>query len=196
MFIRVSKLSEELKSTYTAAAGFNNCGAIAGRTQLFDIEYSWHEKGVYRGMLSTFNQVGRDISKPVSVRVLDYYSADPYYTGSVKFNIPFEIDLSCIECFSDERLNFFRSLFMWPGKLRTIRFEFTGSAIQAILDKLPTARVIERNGRTYTVEADVYGDGIKMWLLSQGRRIKVISPIDLVEEMKKEVELLYAAYNP
>ena len=46
MFIRVSKLSEELKSTYTAAAGFNNCGAIAGRTQLFDIEYSWHEKGV------------------------------------------------------------------------------------------------------------------------------------------------------
>lgn len=34
MFIRVSKLSEELKSTYTAAAGFNNCGAIAGRTQL------------------------------------------------------------------------------------------------------------------------------------------------------------------
>ena len=116
MFIRVSKLSEELKSTYTAAAGFNNCGAIAGRTQLFDIEYSWHEKGVYRGMLSTFNQVGRDISKPVSVRVLDYYSDTPYYTGSVKFNIPFEIDLSCIECFSDERLNFFRIRFDCPMK--------------------------------------------------------------------------------
>lgn len=116
MFIRVSKLSEELKSTYTAAAGFNNCGAIAGRTQLFDMEYSWHEKGVYRGMLSTFNQVGRDISKPVSVRVLDYYSDTPYYTGSVKFNIPFEIDLSCIECFSDERLNFFRIRFDCPMK--------------------------------------------------------------------------------
>ena len=83
---------------------------------------------------------------------------------------------------------------MWPGKLRTIRFEFTGSAIQAILDKLPTARVIERNGRTYTVEADVYGDGIKMWLLSQGRRIKVISPDDFVEEMKKEVERIYSNY--
>ena len=40
--------------------------------------------------------------------------------------------------------------------------------------KLPTAKVIERNGKTYTVEADVYGDGIKMWLLSQGHRIKVI----------------------
>ncbi len=94
----------------------------------------------------------------------------------------------------DEGLLRQRSLFMWPGKLRTIRFEFTGSAIQAILDKLPTARVIERNGRTYTVEADVYGDGIKMWLLSQGRRIKVISPADFVEEMKKEVESIYSNY--
>ncbi len=88
-----------------------------------------------------------------------------------------------------------RSLFMWPGKLRTIRFEFTGSAIQAILDKLPTARVIERNSRTYTIEADVYGDGIKMWLLSQGHRIKVISPTDFVEEMKEEIELMQAQYK-
>lgn len=94
----------------------------------------------------------------------------------------------------DEGLLRQRSLFMWPGKLRTIRFEFTGSAIQAILDKLPTARIIERNGRTYTVEADVYGDGIKMWLLSQGRRVKVISPDDFVEEMKTEIENVYGNY--
>ena len=85
-------------------------------------------------------------------------------------------------------------MFIWSGKLRTIRFEFTGSAIQAISDKLPTARVIERNGRTYTVEADVYGDGIKMWLLSQGRRIKVIAPDDFVGEMKKEIELMRNQY--
>lgn len=83
---------------------------------------------------------------------------------------------------------------MWPGKLRTIRFEFTGSAIQAVLDKLPTAKVIERNGRTYTVEADVYGDGIKMWLLSQGRRIKVIAPEDFAEEMKMEISKMNANY--
>ena len=88
-----------------------------------------------------------------------------------------------------------RSLFMWPGKLRTIRFEFTGSAIQAVLDKLPTAKVIERNGKTYTVEADVYGNGIKTWLLSQGHRIKVISPDDFVEEMKKEVEAIAEVYK-
>ncbi len=88
-----------------------------------------------------------------------------------------------------------RSLFMWPGKLRTIQFEFTGSAIQAVLDKLPTAKIIERNGRTYTVEADVYGDGIKMWLLSQGRRVKVTSPEDFVEEMRQEILRMSANYS-
>ena len=95
----------------------------------------------------------------------------------------------------DEGLLRQRSLFMWPGKLRTIQFEFTGSAIQAILDKLPTARVIERTGRTYTIEADVYGDGIKMWLLSQGRRVKVIAPKDFVEEMRTEIQKMQMNYQ-
>lgn len=95
----------------------------------------------------------------------------------------------------DEGLLRKRSLFMWPGKLRTIRFEFTGSGIQAILDKLPTARVIERNAKTYTVEADVYGDGIKMWLLSQGHRVKVTAPEDFVDEMRREVESIVKNYN-
>lgn len=94
----------------------------------------------------------------------------------------------------DEGLLRQRSLFMWPGKLRTIQFEFTGSAIQAVLDKLPTAKIIERNGRTYTIEAEVYGDGIKMWLLSQGRRVKVIAPDDFVEEMKEEIEQMKSRY--
>ena len=95
----------------------------------------------------------------------------------------------------DERLLRQRSLFMWPGKLRTIQFEFTGSAIQAVLDKLPTAKIIERNGRTYTIEADVYGDGIKMWLLSQGWRVKVTAPEDFVEEKKKEINKMNERYK-
>lgn len=95
----------------------------------------------------------------------------------------------------DEGLLRRRSLFMWPGKLRTIQFEFTGSTVQAILDKLPTAKILERNGRTYTIEAEVYGDGIKMWLLSQGHRIKVTSPEDFVEEMRQEILRMNANYN-
>lgn len=95
----------------------------------------------------------------------------------------------------DEGLLRKRSLFMWPGKLRTIRFEFSGPSVQAVLDKLPTARIIERSGGKYALEAEVYGDGIKMWLLSQGSWVKVTAPDEFVEEMRKESTILYKLYT-
>ena len=89
-----------------------------------------------------------------------------------------------------------RSLFMWPGKLRTIRFEFSGPSVQAVLDKLPTARIIERlGGNRYLIEAETYGDGIKMWLLSQGSWIKVVAPVEFVEDMKAELYSMITQYE-
>ena len=85
---------------------------------------------------------------------------------------------------------------MWPGELRTIRFEFSGPSVQAVLDKLPTARVIERLGdKKYLIEAETYGDGIKMWLLSQGAWVKVVAPEEFVEEMKEEIEKSLMQYK-
>lgn len=147
--------------------------------------------------------------RPASVMFTDYYFYLIAFNTEGTLDKPLYFRIDRIKYITEHRKKFTgmeapefdegllrqRSLFMWPGKLRTIRFEFTGSAIQAILDKLPTARVIERNGRTYTVEADVYGDGIKMWILSQGRRIKVISPADFVDEMKKEISLMIKNYD-
>ena len=95
----------------------------------------------------------------------------------------------------DEGLLQQRSLLMWPGKLRTIRFEFTGPSVQAVLDKLPTAKIIERNGGKYLIEAEVYGDGIKMWLLSQGAWVKVTAPDEFVGEMEKEIDALQTLYS-
>lgn len=96
----------------------------------------------------------------------------------------------------DEGLLRKRSLFMWPGKLRTVRFEFCGPSVQAVLDKLPTACIIERLGdRKYLIEAEVYGNGIKMWLLSQGSWVKAISPNDFVEEMKNEIQKMRDMYE-
>lgn len=96
----------------------------------------------------------------------------------------------------DEGLLRQRSLFMWPGKLRTIRFAYTGISVQAVLDKLPTARVIERSGKTYIVEAEVYGDGIIMWLLSQGPWIKVLEPQEFVETITKTLAKTVQQYTP
>lgn len=95
----------------------------------------------------------------------------------------------------DEGLLRNRSQFMWPGKLRHIRFEFTGPSSQAILDKLPTARIVEISGTKSIIEAEVYGDGIKMFLLSQGSWIKVLAPQELVDEMKLEIISLNELYK-
>ena len=85
---------------------------------------------------------------------------------------------------------------MWPGKLRTIRFTFCGPSVQAVLDKLPTARIIERLGdNRYLIEAEVYGDGIKMWLLSQGSWVKVLAPAELVEEIRGELQKVLDNYS-
>ena len=95
----------------------------------------------------------------------------------------------------DEGLLRQRSLFMFPGKLQTIRFEFTGPSVQAVLDKLPTAKIIERDGKKHLIEAEVYGNGIKMWLLSQGAWVKVVAPQAFVDEMKNEIMHMQEMYN-
>jgi predicted DNA-binding transcriptional regulator YafY len=96
----------------------------------------------------------------------------------------------------DEGLLRQRSLFMWPGSLQIIRFEFTGPSVQAVLDKIPTAKIIERlEERKYLIEAEVYGTGIKMWLLSQGPWVKVTAPESFVEEMKTTVMQMRSLYE-
>lgn len=96
----------------------------------------------------------------------------------------------------DEGLLRKRSLFMWPGKLRTIRFEFCGPSVQAVLDKLPTAKIIERmGGNKYLIEAETYGDGIKMWLLSQGDWIKVLSPSEFIEDFHDTIRRMCKKYE-
>ena len=84
--------------------------------------------------------------------------------------------------------------FMFPGECRTIRFEFSGPSLQAVLDKLPTAVVLDISGGKALIEAEVYGTGIMMYLLSQGSWVKVLSPQDFVEEYKSELQKMLAQY--
>jgi len=95
----------------------------------------------------------------------------------------------------DEGLLRKRCQFMFFGKLRRIRFEYTGISVQAVLDRLPTARIVEHKRKTYVLEAETHGDGIKMFLLSQGAWVKVISPPDFVEEMREEIEKMRRLYE-
>ena len=74
-----------------------------------------------------------------------------------------------------------RIQFMYGGKLRRVKFKYTGYSVEAVLDRLPTAKILheepleEDPKRTvYTISAEVFGDGIDMWLRSQGDSIKML----------------------
>ena len=43
-----------------------------------------------------------------------------------------------------------------------------------MLDRLPTAKVIKTDDKVFTIVAESYGDGIKMWLNSQGENVRII----------------------
>ena len=64
--------------------------------------------------------------------------------------------------------------FMTGGKLRKIKFFYKGTSIEAVLDKIPTSKVLEKNKDTYLISAQVFGNGIDRWILSQGEAIEVI----------------------
>lgn len=73
-----------------------------------------------------------------------------------------------------------RIQFMFGGKLRRVKFKYSGYSVEAVLDKLPTARILDEepheDGKRiiYTISAEVFGDGIDMWLRSQGINIVVL----------------------
>ncbi|MGM9569020.1 MAG: helix-turn-helix transcriptional regulator [Phascolarctobacterium sp.] len=61
-----------------------------------------------------------------------------------------------------------RVQFMYGGKLQKIKFWFHGDSVEAVLDRLPTARIIEQGEKGYLISAEVFGKGVDMWLRSQG----------------------------
>lgn len=91
-----------------------------------------------------------------------------------KFNIPYK------DRFEEGEFRK-RIQFMRGGALKKVRFEYSGYSIEAVLDKLPTAEIINERShedgvRTiYTIKAEAFGDGIDMWLRSQGKDVVILN---------------------
>ena len=67
-----------------------------------------------------------------------------------------------------------RVQFMFGGKLRKVRFYYTGSNPEPVLDRLPTAEIIEKNEKGFLITAEVFGSGIDIWIRSQGDLVEVV----------------------
>ena len=67
-----------------------------------------------------------------------------------------------------------RVQFMFGGELRKIRFYYKGANPEHVLDRLPTAEIIEKNEKGFLISAEVFGSGIDMWIRSQGDLVEVV----------------------
>ncbi len=84
--------------------------------------------------------------------------------------------------------------FMYAGNLMTIKLKFYGGNPEPILDRLPTARVIEQYDHECTIEAEVYGKGCIMWLLSQADKVEILKPERLRNEFKETLNKIVQRY--
>ena len=53
-----------------------------------------------------------------------------------------------------------RIQFMYGGKIQKVRFRYKGPDIDSILDRLPTAQILDETDGEYIVGAEVFGTGL------------------------------------
>lgn len=85
--------------------------------------------------------------------------------------------------------------YMYQGQMMHIKFKFWGDSLEAVRDRLPTAKVVDNDGKKRIVEADAYDNGIVMWLLSQREFLEVLEPHSLREEIKGTLKNMLKNYS-
>lgn len=68
-----------------------------------------------------------------------------------------------------------RVQFMYGGRLRKIKLKCQKQSLEAVLDRFPTAKVIKADMESVLVSAEVFGDGVDMWLRGQEKMIRIVS---------------------
>lgn len=148
--------------------------------------------------------------KPVGIIFSEYYFYLLAYPANKEIDYPIIYRIDRIKSIKTEQVSFkipyserfqegeFRKRvqFMYTGDLLKVKFKFTGASKQAVLDRLPTAKEVMAIDDGWIFEAEVFGKGIKMWLMSQGEHVEVLEPKAFREEFLKTFEHLYEIYQP
>ncbi|MDO4563157.1 MAG: WYL domain-containing protein [Clostridia bacterium] len=88
-----------------------------------------------------------------------------------------------------------RVQFMYGGDLLKLEFKYYGESVEAILDRLPTAEVISQENGVFLIRAEVFGRGIKPWILAQTDKIEVTKPIEFRNEIKGMISDMLKFYK-
>lgn len=89
-----------------------------------------------------------------------------------------------------------RIQFMYGGELQRIRFAYTGPSIEAVLDRLPTAKIEKQTENGWICTAEVFGWGFELWANGQGEYIKIEKSSSIRNGRKCIKMKLLISYNP
>lgn len=67
-----------------------------------------------------------------------------------------------------------RVQFTYSGKLQKIKFYYKAKSVEAVLDRLPTAKVLGVDERGYLISAEVFGKGLDIWLRANADKVEVV----------------------
>lgn len=63
---------------------------------------------------------------------------------------------------------------MFGGDIHRLKFWYSGPSLEAVLDRIPTARVVREEEGKWLLSAEVIGNGAEMWLRGQGEYVEVV----------------------
>ena len=88
-----------------------------------------------------------------------------------------------------------RIQFMKTGELIRLRFRFWGTSPEAALDRFPNGKIVGQTNNEAVIEAEVFGEGVMMWLLSQAEFLEVLEPKSIREKMRQTIEKMRQNYQ-
>lgn len=77
-----------------------------------------------------------------------------------------------------------------------VNFEFYYSGYpQTALDRLPDSKIKQTLDNEVLIEGNAYTQGLVLWIMSQGSRVRIKSPVSLVNAVKDELEKTLRYYE-
>ena len=107
------------------------------------------------------------VLEPIGVIFSEYYFYLLAYILEEHFNVSYS------EKFEEQKFRDSIPL-MFGGDIRRIKFWYSGPSLEAVQDRIPTAKVVKEETGRWLLSAEVIGKGAEMWLNSQGEMINII----------------------
>ncbi|WP_334330475.1 helix-turn-helix transcriptional regulator [Companilactobacillus sp. HBUAS59699] len=162
-------------------------------------EYINNNNAVEFKYLNSLNQLKKGMALPVSLYFDNFYFYIVMYDENNQNSHPYRLDrFKSIRKSTAKKIKIPKPLKKDDGKERNqtyllnggryVDFEFYYSGFpQTALDRFPNSKIKKDLGNEVLIEASAYTQGILLWIMGQGARVRVKSPVSLVQEVKDEL---------